>query len=48
MMNPKELLIYKLKKTIKEIEKESDNLDVSCLIVQQQDDDYIVDIHEYL
>lgn len=36
------------KETIKVISQKDDSLDVSCMIIQNQDGKYIVDIHEYL
>lgn len=47
-MSQKEKLIYKLKKTIKAISEKPDSLDVSCMVVRQEDGEYVVDIFEYL
>ena len=44
----KEMLIIHLEKIIKEIKNCPDEIDVSCLIIQQQKGKYVTDIHEYL
>jgi hypothetical protein len=44
----KEKLLYILDKTISVIKTQGDGLDVSCLIIQQQGGEYVVDVYEYL
>lgn len=47
-LNNKQKLIVQLRNAIKQIEKRDDSLDVSCMIIQQQNGEYVIDIHEYL
>ena len=47
-LSQKDRLINILKDTLKSIEDKDDDLDVSCVIIQQHNGRYIVDIHEYL
>lgn len=47
-LNNKDKLIKKLKQLIKAINTKDESFDASCIIIQQTDGEYKVDIHEYL